>query len=119
MKDYDNSFNGWIDKKMTLYKMSSFTEPYSQSKNKIKNGIDLSNYATKSNLKEALIHQNLADLANLKSDVDKLDIDKLEITPADLSELNNVLKNDVVKNTVYDQLVKKVNAIQTIDTSDL
>ena len=119
MKDYDDSFNSWINKKMTLYKMSSFTEPYSQSKNKIKNGIDLSNYATKSNLKEALIHQNLADLANLKSDVDKLDIDKLETTPADLSELNNVLKNDVVKNTVYDQLVKKVNAIQTIDTSDL
>ena len=55
------------------------------------------------------------DLANLKTEVDKLDIDKLVPVPADLSKLIDVVKNDVVKKTVYDKLVAKVN---NIDTSD-
>ena len=59
------------------------------------------------------------NLSNLKSKVDKLDIGKLEAIPVDLSKLSNVVKNDVVKKTEYDELVKKVNAISTIDTSDL
>ena len=33
--------------------------------------------------------------------------------PVDLSKLSNVVKNDVVKKTVYDQLVAKVNSIDT------
>ena len=37
----------------------------------------------------------------------------------DLSKLSNVVKNNVVKKTVHDELVKNVNAFQTIDTSDL
>ena len=55
------------------------------------------------------------NLANLKTEVDKLDIDKLATVPVDLSKLSNVVKNDVVKKTVYDKLVAKVN---NIDTSD-
>ena len=43
----------------------------------------------------------------------------METAHAALSKLSNVVKNNVVKKTVYDELVKKVNAIQTIDTSDL
>ena len=35
--------------------------------------------------------------------------------PNDLSKLSNVVKNDVVKKTVYDQLVTKVNNINTSD----
>ena len=35
--------------------------------------------------------------------------------PTDLSKLSDVVKNDVVKKTVYDQLVTKIN---NIDTSD-
>ena len=35
----------------------------------------------------------------------------------DLSNLRDVVKNDV--QTKYDQMIKKVHAIQTIDTSDL
>ena len=35
--------------------------------------------------------------------------------PVDLSKLSDAVKNDVVKKTVYDQLVAKVN---NIDTSD-
>ena len=55
------------------------------------------------------------NLANLKTEVDKLDIEKLAPLPVNLSKLRNVVKNDV-KKTVYDKLVAKVN---TIDTSDL
>ena len=57
-------------------------------------------------------HAEKSDLASLKSEIDKLDIRKLETTPADLSKLSNVVKNEAIKKTVYDELVKKVNAIQ-------
>ena len=55
----------------------------------------------------------------MKSKGNKLDIAKLETTPVDLSKLSNLVKNDVVKKTEYDELVKKVNTIQTTGTSDL
>ena len=55
----------------------------------------------------------------MKSKVDKLEIGKLESTPVDLSKLSNVVKNDVVRKTEYNELVKKVNKINTTDTSDL
>ena len=45
--------------------------------------------------------------------VGRLDIGKLETAPVDFSELSNVVKNDVVKKSVYDKLVKKVNAIDS------
>ena len=37
------------------------------------------------------------NLANLKTEVDKLDINKLTSVPIDLSKLSNVVKIDVVK----------------------
>ena len=43
----------------------------------------------------------------------------METTPVDLSKLSDVVKNEVVEKTVYNELVKKVNAIQTTDTSNL
>ena len=46
-------------------------------------------------------------------------INQLKTAAADLSKLSNVVKNNVVKKTVYDKLVKEVNAIHTTDTSDL
>ena len=52
----------------------------------------------------------------MKSKVDKLDTGKLETTPVDLSKLSNVVKNDVVKKTEYDELVKKVDNIDTTNT---
>ena len=39
----------------------------------------------------------LTNLSNLKSTVDKLDVDKLVPVPVDLSKLSDVVKNDVVK----------------------
>ena len=45
-----------------------------------------------------------ADLATLKSEVDKLDMDEFETIPTDLSKLSNVV-DDVVKDTVYEDLI--------------
>ena len=56
---------------------------------------------------------------NLKSKADKLDIEKLETTPVDLSKLSDLVKDDVAKKTEYDELIKKVNAVQATDTSNL
>ena len=82
--------------------------------------LDLSNYATKTDLKN-VTHADTSsfalktNLANLKTEVDKLGIDKLVPVPVDLSKLSDVVKNDVVKKDVYDNLVTRVN---NIDTSD-
>ena len=48
-----------------------------------------------------------SSLRSLKSKVDELDIGKLKTTPVDLSKLSNVVKTDVVKKTEYNELVKK------------
>ena len=82
--------------------------------------VDLSNYAIKTDLKNAT-HIDTSSfalktyLANLKTEVDKWDICKLAPVPVDLSKVSDVLKNDVVKKTVYEKLVAKAN---NIDTSD-
>ena len=95
--------------------------PKSQShKENIKIEVDLSNYATKADI-ENITHVDTTsfalktNLANLKTEVDKLDIDKLVPIPADLSKLSNVVKNDVVKKVDYNKLVAKVNIIDTSD----
>ena len=81
---------------------------------------DLSNYATKTDLRD-VTHVDTSsfalktNLTNLKTEVDKLDIEKLAPVPVDSSKLSDVVKNDVVKKTVYDKLVAKVD---NIDTSD-
>ena len=77
-KGEDSSFNSWLDKKILLCKMSYFPEPHT-NKNKKEVELDLSNCATKPNLKIATSvdtsqFDKIYDLANLKSDVDKLDI---------------------------------------------
>ena len=56
--------------------------------------LNLSNYATKADLKNALVVDTLdcvkkTDLANLKSDVDKLDLDKLKNVPSNLDNLKS------------------------------
>ena len=61
---------------------------------------DLSNYAIKTDLK-SMTHVDTSsfplktNIADLKTEVDKLYIDKLAPVPADLSKLNDVVKNDV------------------------
>ena len=93
-----------------------FPRPFRSFGGKIKVKVDLSNYATKTDL------QNVTDvdtsrfalktnLASLKTEADKLDIDKLAPVPVDLSKLCDVVKNDVVKKAVYDQIAAKVSYI--------
>ena len=53
------------------------------------------------------------ELANLRSDVDRLVVDKLETTPIDLSKLSNVVKS-AVKKTVYDELIKKLMLLELL-----
>ena len=77
--------------------------------------VDLSDYATKADLKitTGIDTSKLAaksDLVSLKARVHTLDIDRLITVPVDLSD---AVKNDVVKKTVYDKLVAKVNSIGT------
>ena len=55
--------------------------------------LDLSNYATKVNLKNT----TGADVASLKSEIDKLDIGKLETTPVDLSKVSDLAKMKLLK----------------------
>ena len=97
-----------------------FPKPYEQFGGDINVTVDLSNYATKTDLKNVTQVDTLSfalktNLTTLKTEVDKLDIDKLVPVLTDLSKLSNVVKNDVVKKDVYDKLVAKVN---NIDTSD-
>ena len=99
--------------------MSQYFPRPSRHEENIKVKIDLTNYATKEDIKD-IIHVDTSNfalktnLSNLKTEVDKLDIDKLVPIPNDLSKLSNVVKN-VVKKTKYNKLVTKVN---NIDTSD-
>ena len=110
-----------------------FIEPKSLGKVKVE--LDLSNYATKTDLKNATginassfakkfdlaslisnVHKldieklknAPTNLRNLKYKVDKWDVDKLLPVPADLSKLIDVVKNDVVKKDVYNAKIRNI-----------
>ena len=95
-----------------------FPKPFKSFGRNINVKVDLSNYATKTDLKN-VTHVDTSsfalktNLAGLKTEVDKLDIDKLASVPVDLSKMSDAAKNDVVKKTVYDKLAAKVNNIDT------
>ena len=95
-----------------------FPNPYEPFGGDINVKVDLSNYATKVDIKnishvDTSSFASKTNLASLETEVDKLDIDKLVPVPVDLSKLSDVVKNDVVKKTEYDKLVAKVNEIDT------
>ena len=112
-----------------------FPIPYEPFGRYINVKVDLSNYATKTDVKYILqadtsrfaLKSNLASLkaevdkldidklkslpnnsSNLKNKVDKLDIDKLAPVTVDLSKLSKVVKNEVVKNTEYNAKIKSI-----------
>ena len=114
--------------------MSEFS-PEPKSLGKVKVESDLSNYTTKTDLKDATeidtssftkkidlaslksdvdkLHidklKNLpTNLYNLKSKVDKLDVDKLRLLPVNLSELSDVVENNVDKKDVYNAKIKNI-----------
>ena len=95
-----------------------FPKPYEPFGGDINVKVDLSNYATKTDLKnvsdiDVSSYARKSNLASLKTEVDKLDIDKLKPVPNDLAKLSNAVKNGVVKKTEYDKLVNKINGIDT------
>ena len=100
-KAYDSSFNSWINKNDLVWfcwlqfhcikneqTIWASPKPYKQFDRELK--LDLSNYATKTNIKN-ISHIDSSrfalktNLATLKTEVDKLDIDKLVPVPVDLS----------------------------------
>ena len=94
--------------------MSTYYPPYKSSSNNIKVELDLTNYATKNDVKnithvDVSSYASKTNLAALKTEVDKTDTDKLKIVPEDLAKLSIAFKNDVVKKTDFrfDDYVKK------------
>ena len=83
---------GSINKKTV--KISEYFPETKSSGKKVKVELDLSNYATKTNLKNATgvdtwNFSKKLDLANLKSNIEKLHIDQLKNVPANLNNLKS------------------------------
>ena len=89
--------------KRVYYKMSTYYPPYKSSSNNIKVELDLTNYATKTDL-------NNITHVDKTVEVHKTDVDKLKTAPVDLAKLTNAVENDLVKKTVYNT---KVTSIET------
>ena len=90
--------------------------------------LDLSNYATKADLKNAVsldtsksakkvdvdkldidkLKNVPTSLSNLKSKVGKLDFDILVLAPVDLNKLRDEVKNNVVKKYVHNAKIKNI-----------
>ena len=104
--------------------MSTYYPLYKSSGNNIKVELDLTNYATKTDLKN-ITHTDVSsfasktNLAALKTEVDKIDVDKLKTVPDDLAKLSNVVKSEVVKKTDFsaDNYVKRTKF--STDTNSL
>ena len=107
--------------------MSDYLTDYKPGNNNVKVELDLTNYATKEELKN-ITHVDTSsfalktNLASLKSEVDKLDIPKLRTVPIDLADLTkevqedffNLLKTNVSKNEIdNDNLESIINKNDT------
>ena len=72
--------------------MSTYYPPYKSSSNNIKVELDLANYATKDDVKN-ITHVDVSsfasktNLAALKTEVNQIDVDKLKTVPVDLVEI--------------------------------
>ena len=95
-----------IENYIRVYYKMSYYPPYKSSSNNIKVELGLTNYATRNDLKN-ITHVDVSsfasktNLAALKTEADKIDVDKLKTTPIDLDRLSSLVKNDVVKKTDY------------------
>ena len=93
----------------------TYYPPYKSSSDNVKVELDLTNYATKTDLKNIthVVVSSFAsktNLAALKTEIDKIDTDKLKTAPTDLAKLTNAIENDVVKKTDYNTKVTSVEA---------
>ena len=99
--------------------MNKYFLPYNSSSGNIKVELDLSNYATKKDIRDithidASGFASKTNLAALKTEVDKIDTDKLKTGPNDLAKLSNVVTNEVVKKTNYNTKVSNVETQITL-----
>ena len=82
-----------------------FLKPFDPFSGDINVKVDLSNYGTRADIKN-ISHIDTSsfalktNLANLKTEVDKLNIDKLVPVPTDLSKLSNVVKIMLLKKLI-------------------
>ena len=107
---------------------SQYFPPYQTSSSNVNVKLDLTNYATKDDVKN-ITHVDMStfasktNLAALKTEVDKLDTDKLKTTPADLAKLTNAVDNELVKKTVYNAKVtafdKEISGVKQSATNNL
>ena len=85
-----------------MSKYHNYPKPYEPFSGDINVKVDLSNYATKADIKN-ITHVDTSsfalktNLANLKSEVYKLDINKLKPVPTDLSKVSDVVKMMLLK----------------------
>ena len=95
--------------------MTTYYPPYKSSSNNVKVELHLTNYATKTNLKN-ITHVDVSsfasktNLAALKTEIDKIDTDKLKTAPTDLAKLTNAIENDVVQKTDYSTKITSIEA---------
>ena len=93
-----------------------FPKPFRSFGGNINVKVDLSNYATKTDLKN-VTHVDTSSFAlktnlpNLKTEADKLDIEKLVPVPVHLSKLS-----DVVKKTKLTELANKIPDVSSLAT---
>ena len=99
----------------------SYYPPYKSSSNNIKVELDLSNYATKDDVKN-ITHVDVSsyatktNLAALKVEVDKINVDKLKIVPDDLAKLSNVVKMKLLKKLILVLILmsRELNLVQIL-----
>ena len=101
--------------------MSTYYPPYKSSCQNVKVELDLTNYATKTDLKnithvDVSSHASKTNLSALKTEVDKIDVDKLKTVPDDLAKLSNVVKNEVVKKLILVPIImsRELNLVQIL-----
>ena len=93
--------------------MTTYYPPYQSSSNNVKVELDLTNYATKTDLKN-IPHVDVSsfasktNLAALKTEIDIIDANKLKTTPIDVDRLSNLVKNDIVKKADYNAKVTSI-----------
>ena len=102
-----------IENYKRVYYKVSYYPPYKSSSNNIKVKLDLTDYATKTDLKsitrvDVSSFVSKTNLAALKTEVDKIDVDKLKTTPVDLAKLTNAAESDLVKKTDYNAKVTSI-----------
>ena len=94
---------------------SQYYLPYKSSSNSIKVELDLTYYATKTDL-ENITHTDISSFASktilavLKTEVDKIDADKLKAVPANLAKLTTAVENDLVKKVDYNTKVTSIES---------